>query len=136
MGIGGVGRIPSFWQDNQNSLSQRKNTYRAEKAQKALIDVMYSTQANLSRGLSSIANQTALKRVNSQLSAAVQSALQSLGSSHGGVRHVDGVFIILKFQLHWRFKSIGQVCLQGYSSGRHWHDTCDYSYPANHPWNT
>ena len=85
MGIGAIGRIPSFWQDNQNSLSQRKYLYRAEKAQKALIDVMYSTQANLSRGLSSIANQTALKRVNSQLSAAVQSALQSLGSSTSAV---------------------------------------------------
>ena len=63
----------------------KKYLYRAEKAQKALIDVMYSTQANLSRGLSSIANQTALKQLNSQLSAAVQSALKSLGSSTSAV---------------------------------------------------
>ena len=76
----GVGSI-SFYQQDQNYWNQQQSESQATSAQDSLINVMASAESNLSTGLARIANETALKRVNSQLSAAVQSALQSLGDT-------------------------------------------------------
>lgn len=76
----GVGSI-SFYQQDQNYWNQQQSGSQATSAQDSLINVMASAESNLSKGLASIANETALKRVNSKLSAAVQSALQSLGDT-------------------------------------------------------
>ncbi|HML06576.1 MAG TPA: hypothetical protein VK430_00410 [Xanthobacteraceae bacterium] len=80
----------SFYQQDQNYWAQQQNQAQATTADDALMNVMSQAMTNLSQGLSSIANQEALNRVNTQLSAAVQSALQSSsgssssGSSSGG----------------------------------------------------
>jgi len=76
----GVSSI-SLWQQDQNYWSQQQNWDDANTAQNSLINVMAQAETNLSNGLSSIANQTALSRVNSQLVAAVQSALEAQGGS-------------------------------------------------------
>src|SRR5579883_1965238 len=77
-----IGSI-SFWQQDQAFWSQSARRSQAQAQSAALINVMSNAMTTLSSGLASIANQTALNRVNSQLSAAVQSALASIngGSS-------------------------------------------------------
>jgi len=66
----------SFWQQNANywNRAQQRDQQLAQNA--ALMNAMGDAVKNLSSGLAGIANQTALNRVNSQLTAAVQSALQ------------------------------------------------------------
>jgi hypothetical protein len=82
-----VGSI-SFWQQDANywNKSQARDQSLAQSA--ALITAMGSAVTTESQGLSSLANQTALNRVNTALTAALQSALQSSqgasSSSTGG----------------------------------------------------
>jgi peptidoglycan DL-endopeptidase CwlO len=71
----------SFFQQDQNYWQQAQAQSQAASADDALIDVMGQAETNLAKGLASIANGTALKRVNAELTAAVQAALQSSGSS-------------------------------------------------------
>jgi hypothetical protein len=73
----------SFWQQNQNYWARAAKASQAQAQSNAVINNMFSASTTLSAGLASIANQTALSRVNSQLSAAVQSALNGIngGSS-------------------------------------------------------
>jgi hypothetical protein len=71
----------SFWQQDQTYWQQQQAEAQASTADNALISTMGDAMANLSKGLSSIANQTALNRVKTELSAAVQNELQSSGSS-------------------------------------------------------
>ncbi|SRR5579884_653207 len=77
-----IGSI-SFWQQDQAFWSRSAQRSQAQEQSAALINVIGNAMTTLSSGLASIANQTALNRVNSQLSAAVQSALASItgGSS-------------------------------------------------------
>lgn len=67
----------SFYQQDQTYWQQANAEDQATSAGNALITEMGTAETNLARGLASIANKTALNRVNSALSAAVQSLLQS-----------------------------------------------------------
>jgi hypothetical protein len=75
-----VGSI-SFWQQDQNFWTQGQQNDQAQAQSTAVMNVMANAVTTLSSGLASIANQTALDRVNSALTAAVQSALQSTSGS-------------------------------------------------------
>src|SRR5277367_3859496 len=81
MGVGSIGSTPSFWQQDQNYWSDAQAQSRASSAADALINVMGQAETNLAKGLASIANQTALNRVNSEISTLVQQALQSSSGS-------------------------------------------------------
>jgi hypothetical protein len=70
-----VGSI-SFWQQNQNYWAEAQQDSAKQSESAAVISNMFGASTTLSNGLSSIANQTALSRVNNALTAAVQSALQ------------------------------------------------------------
>ena len=74
-----VGSV-SFWLQDQTYWGRAARQSQSLAQSDALITQMGSAMTNLSNGLASIANQTALNRVNSQLSAAVQSILQGNGS--------------------------------------------------------
>lgn len=80
MGIGSIGSV-SFYQQDQAYWQQQQAQAQAQSADDALINVMSQAEVNLGKGMASIANGTALQRVKSQLSAAVQAVLQ--GSSSG-----------------------------------------------------
>ena len=79
----------SFWQQDQNFWSQGKTQAQASAASDALITTMGSAVTNEVRGLASIANKSALDRVNTALTAAIQSVLQQSqsGSSTSSRRH-------------------------------------------------
>jgi hypothetical protein len=76
MGTGSIGSI-SFWQQDQNFWSQAQAASQAQSASTALITTMASLVTNKSKGLASLANKTALNRVNAQLTAALQAAVQA-----------------------------------------------------------
>ena len=76
MGIGSLGSV-SFWQQDQNFWNQAQQQAQSAAASNALITAMGNLQTNKVRGLASIANKTALNRVNAQLKAALQSAIQT-----------------------------------------------------------
>src|ERR1700742_2695723 len=73
----------SFWQQDQNYWNKAAQNSQQQSLNNAVIGNLFGASTTLSAGLASIANQTALSRVNSQLSSAVQDALNSLsgGSS-------------------------------------------------------
>jgi len=80
MSVGSIGL--SFWQQDQTYWSNAQSEDNSQSQTDALINLMGNAMTTESQGLASIANQTALSRVNTQLTAAVQSALQgSTGSS-------------------------------------------------------
>jgi hypothetical protein len=84
MAVGSIGSSPSFFQQDQNYWSQAQAEDQATSADAALINVMGGAETNLAKGLASIANETALKRVNSQISALVQQVLSgNTGTSSG-----------------------------------------------------
>jgi hypothetical protein len=66
----------SFWQQDQNYWQKSQAQGQASSAAASLINVMGQAETNLAKGLASIANGTALKRVNNELTAAVQAVLQ------------------------------------------------------------
>lgn len=68
----------SFWQQDRNFWARGQARDASLASTAALITVMGSAMTNLATGLASIANQTALNRVNTELSAAVQSALNGV----------------------------------------------------------
>lgn len=74
----------SFWQQNQNYWARAAKASQAQSLSNAVINNMFSASTTLSSGLASIANQTALNRVNSQLSSAVQSALNGMNGGSSG----------------------------------------------------
>jgi hypothetical protein len=76
-----IGGVSSFWQQDQAYWSQAHGQDQTTSAENALINVMSNAMVNLSKGLSGIANGTALKRVNSTLVSDVESLLQPSGSS-------------------------------------------------------
>ncbi len=73
----------SFWQQDQNYWTQVQQNDQTQSQSTAVISQMFGASTTLATGLASIANQTALNRVNTALTAAVQSALDpsSTGSS-------------------------------------------------------
>ena len=79
MGIGSIGSVgsTSFWQDDQNFWNQAQSQAQSSAQSNALINAMGSLMTNQVKGLASIANKTALARVNAQLTAALQSAVQT-----------------------------------------------------------
>jgi hypothetical protein len=87
MGTGSIGSVGSisFWQQDQNYWTNVQAENRAQSASTSLISAMGSAESTQARGLASIANKTALSRVQAQLKAALQSALQaSQNSSSSG----------------------------------------------------
>jgi hypothetical protein len=74
--IGGV----SFWQQDQNYWSSAQQDSQTQAQSATVIDQMFGASTTLATGLASIANQTALSRVNTALTAAVQSALNTASS--------------------------------------------------------
>jgi trimeric autotransporter adhesin len=83
MGIGSIGSSTSFWQQDQSYWSNQQAASASTAAQASLINVMGNAMVTEARGLASIANGQALKRVNSQLVAAVQSLLSGNSTSTG-----------------------------------------------------
>lgn len=86
MGIGSIGSIGSlsFWQQDQNNLSQAQSQDQATALSDALITGMGGLMTTQAKGLASIANKTALDRVNAQLTAALQSAVAASQASSSG----------------------------------------------------
>jgi hypothetical protein len=71
----------SFWQQDQNFWARSQQITQAQTLSSTVIDQMFGATSTLSTGLASIANQTALDRVNTALSAAVQGALNPTSAS-------------------------------------------------------
>src|SRR5580700_1251760 len=71
----------SFWQQDQNFWARSQQITQAQTLSSTVIDQMFGATTTLSTGLASIANQTALTRVNTALSAAVQGALNPASAS-------------------------------------------------------
>jgi hypothetical protein len=65
----------SFWSQDQSYWNQQQSAESSTSATTALINAMGDAVANEAKGKASIANSEALKRVNSQLVAAIQSVL-------------------------------------------------------------
>jgi hypothetical protein len=85
MSIGSTGSV-SFWQQDQSYWSGQQGWSSTVSASDSLISAMSSAEESLGKGLASIANKTALNRVNSQLTSAIQSLLtgSSTSSSSSG----------------------------------------------------
>lgn len=75
-----VGSI-SFWQQDANFWNRSQVETQSLAQSDALITVMGNAITAEAQGLASIANQTALNRVNSQLTAAIQSAVHGTAAS-------------------------------------------------------
>jgi len=73
----------SFWQQNQNYWARAARRSQSLASSAALMSVMSDAITNQARGMASIANQTALDRTNTALSAALQSALGSTNTPAG-----------------------------------------------------
>jgi hypothetical protein len=86
MSIGSI----SFWQQNQNYWARATQDSQTQAQTNAVISSMFGASTTLSAGLASIANQTALSRVNSQLTSAVQSALDSINGSSSSTSSSQG----------------------------------------------
>ena len=71
----------SFWQQDQNYWSSAQQNSQAQALSATVINQMFGASTTLATGLASIANQTALDRVNTALTAAVQSALNPTSTS-------------------------------------------------------
>jgi hypothetical protein len=76
----------SFWQQDQNYWNNAAQSSQQQELSSTVINNLFGASTTLSAGLASIANQTALGRVNSQLTSAVQDALNSL---NGGSSSTD-----------------------------------------------
>jgi hypothetical protein len=81
MSIGSIGSTPSLWQQDQNYWNDQQSWDSTSAASTSLITAMATAETNQGKGLAAIANQTALDRVNSQLSAAIQSVLSGGATS-------------------------------------------------------
>jgi hypothetical protein len=81
MSIGGIGSTPSFYSQDQSYWSNAQAQDAAQSAASSLISVMGNAEVTKAKGLASIANQTALDRTNTQLSALIQQVLNGGTSS-------------------------------------------------------
>jgi hypothetical protein len=75
-----VGSI-SFWQQDANYWNRSQTETQSLAQSDALITIMGNAITAEAQGMASIANQTALNRVNTQLTAAIQSVLQGSTAS-------------------------------------------------------
>jgi hypothetical protein len=71
----------SFWQQDQNFWARSQQTTQAQALSATVINQMFGASSTLTTGLASLANQTALDRVNTALTAAVQGALNPTSAS-------------------------------------------------------
>jgi hypothetical protein len=71
----------SFWQQDQNFWAKSQQGDNSQALSSAVINQMFGASTTLATGLASIANQTALDRVNTALTAAVQGALNQTSTS-------------------------------------------------------
>src|SRR3984957_15864957 len=71
----------SFWQQDQNFWARSQQTTQGQGLSATVINQMFGASTTLATGLASIANQTALDRVNTALTSAVQGALTSTTAS-------------------------------------------------------
>jgi hypothetical protein len=71
MSIGSI----NFWQQDQSFWQQGKQTSNSLAATTSVINAISSAETNLGKGLASIANQSALDRVNTQLAQGIQNLL-------------------------------------------------------------
>jgi len=81
MSVGSIGSTPSFWQQDSDYWNRAHAESQVTAANDALINVMGQAETNLAKGLASIANQTALNRVNSEISSLVEQVLNPSGSA-------------------------------------------------------
>lgn len=84
MSIGGIGSSTSFWQQDQNYWSQQQSEAQSTAAENDLVSVMSSAQTTKETGLSKIANQEALSRVNNEIAADEKLLSSSSGSTSSG----------------------------------------------------
>ena len=98
----------SFWQQDANFWNSSQTRDQTLANTDALITTMGTAMTNLATGLASIANQAALNRVNTELSAAVQSALQSSSGSSTSSSSSDSSALLLFFEFQFcrLFKSV------------------------------
>lgn len=75
MGIGSIGSTTSLWQQDQNYWQQQESYANSSAADNSVISAISAAETALGKGLASIANATALNRINTQLTAAIQSVL-------------------------------------------------------------
>jgi hypothetical protein len=75
MSTGSIGGTTSFWQQDQNYWSQQTGWSSQISASDSLLNAVGSAETTLSKGLSAIANGTALTRVNNQLIAGIKSVV-------------------------------------------------------------
>ena len=75
MSIGSIGSTASFWQLDQSYWQQGKQNDNSLAATNSVINAIGSAETALGKGLASIANQSALNRVNTQLSQEIQNVL-------------------------------------------------------------
>jgi hypothetical protein len=81
MSVGSIGST-SFWQQDRSYWQDAKQVDNTLAASTSIINAMASAETSMGKGLASIANQAALSRVNSQLTAAVENVLNGgTGSS-------------------------------------------------------
>jgi hypothetical protein len=82
MSTGGIGSTPSFWQQDQSYWQQAQSNDSSIAATNSVINAMSAAETSQGKGLASIANKSALNRVNSQLVSAIQNILDGgTGSS-------------------------------------------------------
>ncbi|MGA7787841.1 MAG: hypothetical protein WCA56_06720, partial [Xanthobacteraceae bacterium] len=79
--VGGIGSSVSFWQQDQNYWTNVQAQNQAQSASSALITSMGDAITAETKGIASIANNKALSRTQAQLTAALQSALQTVQGS-------------------------------------------------------
>lgn len=81
MSTGGIGSSTSFWQQDQAFWQQNQNSSTIS-ATDSVMSAMSAAETKLGKGLASIANQTALNRTNSELTAGIEKLLNgTTGSS-------------------------------------------------------
>lgn len=85
MGIGSIGSSTSFWQQDQSYWQNAQSNSNTIAATDSIINAISSAETSQAKGLASIANQTALNRTNSQLTADIENLLNgTTGSSSSG----------------------------------------------------
>lgn len=81
MSVGSIGSGTSFWQQDQSFWQQSQSTDNTIAASDSIINAISSAETSQGKGLASIANQTALSRTNSQLTAAIENLLNGTTGS-------------------------------------------------------
>ena len=75
MSISSIGSTPSFWQQDQSFWQQGQQNDNYAAASDSVISAISTAETNLGKGMASIANATALNRVDTTLSNEIQNIL-------------------------------------------------------------